>query len=158
MSIRKNIGLCLVGLPANTILYIVGGTHIRTQENKTFNSAFLFHPDGKVDMQDKVHLTAYEKNEWQLEPGNQFYVFETRYGKIAILVCYDIEFPEAARKVCAEGANIIFCSSSTDDEQGFHRVRYTCHARAIENQVYVVHTGGTGWLPTNFTYKQKNGV
>jgi predicted amidohydrolase len=75
-------------------------------------------------------------------------VFETEKGTIAMLTCYDIEFPEVVRLVKAMGADVVFCPSCTDDRHGFHRVRYSCHARTIENQVYVVTTGTIGSLPT----------
>ena len=65
-----------------------------------------------------------------------------------MLTCYDIEFPEIVRMAKAKGADVIFCPSCTDDRHGFHRVRYTSHARAIENQVYVVTTGTVGSLQT----------
>ena len=65
-----------------------------------------------------------------------------------MLTCYDIEFPEIVRMAKAKGADVIFCPSCTDDRHGFHRVRYTSHARAIENQIYVVLTGTVGSLPT----------
>ena len=74
-------------------------------------------------------------------------LFDTPFGKIAILICYDIEFPELSRMVCEAGADILFVPWCTDDRQGFLRVRYCCHARAIENQVYVVHTSTVGNLP-----------
>ena len=48
--------------------------------------------------------------------------------------------------VCEQGADIIFVPSCTDDRQGFWRVRYCCHARAIENQVFVAVTGTVGNL------------
>lgn len=74
-------------------------------------------------------------------------MFDTPHGRIAILICYDIEFPELSRMVCEMGADIIFVPSCTDDRQGFLRVRYCCHARAIENQLYVAVTGTVGNLP-----------
>ncbi len=55
--------------------------------------------------------------------------------------------PKLARRVAEKGAEIIFVPSCTDDRQGFLRVRYCCHARAIENQVYVAMTGTVGSLP-----------
>ena len=50
--------------------------------------------------------------------------------------------------VRAKGADVIYCPSCTDDLHGFYRVRHCCHARTIENQVYVVTTGTVGSLPT----------
>ena len=80
--------------------------------------------------------------------GEDLRVFDTEKGRIAILTCYDIEFPEIVRMAVAKGADVIFCPSCTDDRHGFHRVRYTSHARAIENQIYVVGAGTVGSLPT----------
>lgn len=144
------------GLAKETGLYIVAGTHMVKAENDLmYNMSYLFHPDGHYDEQPKVHLTPYEKSAWYVQGGEEFKVFDTAYGKVAILICYDIEFPEAARIVSDLGAKIIFCPSCTDDEHGFHRVRFSCHARAIENQVYVIHTGTIGWLP-NVQYMEGN--
>ena len=62
--------------------------------------------------------------------GHGFYVYHTEYGDIAILVCYDVEFPEAARVLAEAGAQILFVPSCTDERQGFCRVRYCAQARA----------------------------
>ncbi len=83
---------------------------------------------------------------WNTDAGDTLKLFDTPFGKIAILICYDIEFPEQARMVCEAGADILFVPSCTDDRQGFLRVRYCCHARAIENQVFVVMTNTVGNL------------
>lgn len=80
--------------------------------------------------------------------GDDLHIFETDKGKVAMIICYDIEFPELVRMAKARGADVIFCPSCTDDRHAFHRVRYTSHARTIENQVYVVVTGTVGSLPT----------
>ena len=127
-------------------LYIIGGSHPTITDGKLLNTAYLFSPSGKVLTQDKIHLTRWEKEKWKGDAGNQLRVFDTDFGRIAILICYDIEFPELSRMVCEQGADIIFVPSCTDDRQGFWRVRYCCHARAIENQVYVAVTGTVGNL------------
>jgi predicted amidohydrolase len=128
-------------------MYIIGGTHPVLDDGKVYNTAHLFTPHGKVFQQRKVHLTRSEKTSYQISRGNEFCVFETDYGKIAILVCYDVEFPEAARMVSDAGAEILFVPSCTDERQGFYRVRYCAQARAIENQIYVAMTGTVGNLP-----------
>jgi predicted amidohydrolase len=74
-------------------------------------------------------------------------VYHTDYGRIALLVCYDVEFPEAARVLAEGGAQILFVPSCTDERQGFFRVRYCAQARAIENQIYVALAGIVGNLP-----------
>lgn len=127
--------------------YLIGGSHPNIRDGKLFNTAFLFTPSGEIHIQDKIHRTRLEKEKWNTDYGDVLKVFETPYGKIAILICYDIEFPELARRVAEEGVEIIFVPSCTDDRQGFLRVRYCCHARAIENQVYVAMTSTVGNLP-----------
>ena len=127
-------------------VHVIGGSHPTITDGKLMNTAYLFTPEGKVFTQDKIHLTRWEREKWHGDPGHHLRVFETPYGRISILICYDIEFPELSRMVCEQGADIIFVPSCTDDRQGFWRVRYCCHARAIENQVYVAVTGTVGNL------------
>jgi predicted amidohydrolase len=129
-------------------IHIIGGTHVIRKEEKLLNVAHLFYPDGRIEVQPKLHITPTEVNEWRMQPGDGLQVFDTEKGKIAMLTCYDIEFPEIVRMAKAKGADVIFCPSCTDDRHGFYRVRYTSHARAVENQVYVVLTGTVGSLPT----------
>ncbi len=128
-------------------VFLVGGTHPTLREGKLYNTAYLFTPDGAVYAQDKIHRTRWEREKWDTDHGDQLNLFQTPYGKIAILICYDIEFPELARMVSEAEADILFVPSCTDDRQGFLRVRYCCHARAIENQVYVAMTSTVGSLP-----------
>lgn len=135
-------------LAKETNTHIIAGTHVIEKEGLLYNVAHMFYPDGRVVEQAKLHITPTEVEEWNMSAGDGLEVFDTDKGKIAILTCYDIEFPEIVRMAKAKGADVIFCPSCTDDRHGFHRVRYTSHARAIENQVYVVVTGTVGSLPT----------
>jgi predicted amidohydrolase/GNAT superfamily N-acetyltransferase len=128
-------------------LYIIAGTHPVIQGNELFNAAHLFTPNGLVFRQKKVHLTQTEKGPYQMSRGHGFYVYHTQYAKIAILVCYDVEFPEAARVLAEGGAEILFVPSCTDERQGFCRVRYCAQARASENQIYVAMASTVGNLP-----------
>ncbi|MGB8955114.1 MAG: carbon-nitrogen hydrolase family protein [Tumebacillaceae bacterium] len=136
------------GLAASTGMHIIAGTHVLKKGDKLYNVAHMFYPDGRVAEQAKLHITPTEVTEWNMQPGETFEVFETEFGTVSLLTCYDIEFPEIVRMAKAKGADVIFCPSCTDDRHGFHRVRYTSHARAVENQVYVVLTGTVGSLPT----------
>ncbi|MFB5763690.1 carbon-nitrogen hydrolase family protein [Paenibacillus medicaginis] len=131
-----------------TNMHIIGGTHVVRRGDRLYNTAHLFYPDGRIAEQAKLHITPTEVHEWNMAPGEGLQVFDTAKGRIAMLTCYDIEFPEIVRMAKAKGADIIFCPSCTDDRHGFYRVRYTSHARAVENQVYVVLTGTVGALPT----------
>jgi predicted amidohydrolase/ribosomal protein S18 acetylase RimI-like enzyme len=134
-------------LAAESGLYIIAGTHPVIEQGQLFNAAHLFTPNGKVFRQKKVHLTPTEKHLYQMSRGHSFYVYHTDYGRIALLVCYDVEFPEAARVLAQGGAQILFVPSCTDERQGYFRVRYCAQARAIENQMYVAMAGTVGNLP-----------
>jgi predicted amidohydrolase/ribosomal protein S18 acetylase RimI-like enzyme len=125
---------------------IIGGSHFVEEDGYVYNIAYLFRRDGTIDKQYKLHITPNEINWWGISTGDQIKVFDTDCGKISILICYDIEFPELARIVTAKGANIIFTPFCTDERQGYLRVRYCAQARAVENQVYTVIAGTVGNL------------
>lgn len=128
-------------------VYLIGGSHPTLRNGELYNTAYLFTPEGDVHEQDKLHRTRWEREKWDTSAGSELKVFRTRYGVIGILICYDVEFPELARRMCEAEVDILMVPSSTDDRQGFWRVRYCCHARAIENQVYVAMTSTVGNLP-----------
>jgi len=130
-------------------LYIIGGSHPVAREGSVYNVAHLFTPSGKVLTQDKLHITASEREEWGIAPGDGVSVFELPFGRIAIQLGYDIEFPELSRLFTYAGVEAIFVPFSTDDRQAYDRVRYAAHARAIENYVYCVLAGTTGNVPTS---------
>jgi predicted amidohydrolase/ribosomal protein S18 acetylase RimI-like enzyme len=126
---------------------IIGGSHFVEEEGKVYNISYLFRRDGTIEKQYKIHITPNERKWWGISPGNEIKVFDTDCGKIAIQICYDIEFPELGRIAADQGANIIFTPFCTDERQGYLRVRYCSQARAIENEVYTVISGTVGNLP-----------
>lgn len=126
---------------------VVGGSQFVMEDDRVFNTGFLFRRDGSIERQAKLHVTPNERRWWGVEPGDRLQVFETDRGKIAILVCYDIEFPELSRIAAARGASLIFVPFNTNDRLGFLRVRSCAQARAIENQLYVAIAGCAGNLP-----------
>lgn len=128
-------------------LNIIGGSHFVVEDDRLFNVSCLFRRDGSVGTQYKIHITPSERKWWGVSPGNKVEVFETDRGKIAILICYDIEFPELARVAVAKGARIIFVPYNTNERYGYLRIRHCAQARAIENEVFVATAGCTGNLP-----------
>jgi predicted amidohydrolase/GNAT superfamily N-acetyltransferase len=127
---------------------IVAGSQPVVDGEAIFNVAFLFHRDGRIDRQAKLHITPGEKQEAGFVGGAKIEVFDTDRGRIAIPVCYDIEFPEAARLAVDMGARVLFVPYSTRDRQGHLRVTRCAQARAIENQVFVVTAGTVGTQPS----------
>lgn len=128
-------------------LNIVGGSHFLVEDEELYNVGYLFHRDGRIDRQPKLHITRNESRWWGTVPGDKLEVFETDRGRVAILLDYDIEFPELARIARSRGAEILFVPFNAEERHGYLRVRHCALARAIENQVYVVTAGLTGNLP-----------
>jgi predicted amidohydrolase len=128
-------------------LTIIGGSHPTRVGKELHNISTVFLPDGSTAEQPKLHITPNERKWWGITGGKTLQVIETPAAKIGVLICYDTEFPEAARYLADEGAEIIFVPFCTDNRQGYLRVRTCCAARAIENQVYVALVGNVGNLP-----------
>ncbi len=133
-------------------LHIIGGSHPILRDGKLYNVAHLFSPSGNVYTQDKLHITPGEREEWGITPGEGLSVFHTPMGRIAIQVCYDIEFPETSRLLALAGAEVIFVPFSTDEKRAYMRVRCTAQARAIENSIYTVIAANVGNLYGVRTY------
>ena len=128
-------------------LHIIGGSHpVRTPDGIQ-NVAHLFTPSGNIYTQEKLHVTPNEREEYGIRPGDAIRVFDTGYARIAMVVCYDVEFPELVRLLTLAGAEIVFVPFSTDERKAYLRVRYTAQARAVENFIYVVMAGNVGNLP-----------
>ncbi len=128
-------------------LYIVAGTvpHL-TADGQLRNVCHVLSPSGARGVQAKLHMTRFER-EWAVTAGDRLQIFETAFGRMAVAICYDVEFPELVRAAARQGVHVLAVPSCTDDRQGFLRVRYCAHARAIENQMYVIHTSTVGSLP-----------
>ncbi len=126
---------------------IVAGSQFTHEGDDLYNVAYLFRRDGTLERQYKIHITPSERRWWGVRGGSHIRTFDTDRGKIAIAICYDVEFPELARVAAAHGARILFVPFNTDNREGYLRVRYCSQARAIENHLYVAIAGCVGNLP-----------
>jgi predicted amidohydrolase/ribosomal protein S18 acetylase RimI-like enzyme len=126
---------------------IIGGSQFVMEDDDLFNVSYLFRRDGTLGLQEKIHITPSERKWWGVNPGRKVNVFDTDCGRIAILICYDIEFPELVRIAAGKGAQIVFVPFNTDTRHGYLRVRNCAMARCVENHVYVAVAGCTGNLP-----------
>jgi len=138
------------GLARENGIYIVAGTVPvldPRNEERVQNVCHFFAPDGTHQTQGKLYMTRFEKKHWRVSPSDRLRLFETEFGRVAVTICYDVEFPEIARTAARQNALILVVPSYTDDRQGFLRVRYCAHARAVENQMFVIHSATVGSLP-----------
>lgn len=125
-----------------------------------YASAVCLSGDGVLGRQRKVHLPPTER--FAYRPGDGFAAFDTAAGRIGMLVCYDKLFPEAARALALDGAEIVACLAAwpadrhnpaphiADDRQTRH-FTLAAAARAVENQLVFVSANQTGpWGPLRF--------
>jgi len=123
---------------------IITGSMPVLEQGALLNRGYLCHRNGSVEYYEKIHVTPDEAATWGMVGGETFRVFETDCGRIGVLICYDVEFPELGRILASEGMQILFVPFLTDVASGYRRVRYCAQARAIENECYVVISGCVG--------------
>ncbi len=122
---------------------ILAGSTPLIEGNSIFNSAHLFFRDGSSFRQDKLYPTLWELKAG-ISPGSELATCETRWGKCAILTCYDVEFPDISSLLVPERPEIIFVPSMTESEAGLQRVRWCAQARSVEHHAFVVVAGTVG--------------
>lgn len=126
---------------------IISGSMPLVEDGKLYNVSYLCHRTGKIDEFRKIHITPNERNYYAMVGGDEIRVFDTDCGKVGILICYDVEFPELSRIYAEQGMQILFVPFLTDTQNGYTRVRHCAQARAIENECYVAIAGCVGNLP-----------
>lgn len=126
---------------------ITGSMPYIKKDGGLYNVGFLCRRDGSVDMYEKIHVTPDEQKYWGLSKGSSIHTFDTDCGRIGVLICYDVEFPELSRMLADEGMQILFVPFMTDTQNAYTRVRICAQARAIENECYVAIAGSVGNLP-----------
>ena len=83
---------------------IIGGSHpTRAEDGDIQNIAYVFLRDGSVHAQEKIHPTPNERHYWNIKGGDEVSTIDTDCGPIGVLICYDSEFPELARRMAERG-------------------------------------------------------
>ena len=126
---------------------IITGSVPALEGNVLKNVGFVCHRNGQIDQYEKIHITPDEARFWGMTGGDILKVIETDAGKIGVLICYDVEFPELPRLLAEQGMQLLFVPFLTDTQNAYNRVRYCAQARAIENECFVAITGCIGNLP-----------
>ncbi|WP_439185100.1 GNAT family N-acetyltransferase [Carboxylicivirga taeanensis] len=126
---------------------IITGSMPEIVNNNLYNAGYLCKRDGGIERFEKLHVTPDEAKVWGLQGGNTIQTYDTDCGKIGILICYDVEFPELSRLLAEDGIDILFVPFLTDTQNGYSRVKSCAQARAIENECYVAIAGSVGNLP-----------
>ncbi len=114
-------------------------------ETVLFNTAVLISPTGFVGKYQKMHLpthSVFEEKRY-FRGGYQARVFDTSVGKLGLIICYDVFFPEITRLLRLDGAQLVVCiSASPSVRRGFFEVLTT--ARALENTMFLAYVNLVG--------------
>ena len=123
-------------------IYVLAGSTPVKVKTRIRNRSFLFGPHSTPVFQDKIFLTP-DEVEWGWEGADTLRVIETPWGKTAIVICYDSEFPLISQTLAQHEINLILIPSMTGEE-GFTRVRWAAQSRTVEHLAYVCVTGISG--------------
>ena len=128
-------------------LYVVFGLPERSDISGSllYNTAVLVGPEGLIGSYRKMHLpthSVFEEKRY-FRPGHGAGVFETDLGRIGLMICYDVFFPEVARLLKLRGAQLIVCISASP---GVRRAYFETllSARALENTVHLAYVNLAG--------------
>ncbi|MCW3807906.1 carbon-nitrogen hydrolase family protein [Plebeiibacterium marinum] len=143
----NEIKLGMAKLAISYNINIITGSMPELVNNSLYNVGYLCKRDGGIERFEKLHVTPDEKKVWALKGGDELRTFDTDCGKIGILICYDVEFPELSRILADDGMDVLFVPFLTDTQNGYSRVKICAQARAVENECYVVIAGSVGNLP-----------
>jgi len=126
--------------------YVIGGSIPFFDNNNLYNTSFVFDRKGNIIYRyDKLYLfevtypdgsTFRERD--VLKAGNKPGIFETEFGKMGLMICFDIRFPELAEQLTREGAKVIFVPAAFNTFTGPLHWQVTLRARAIDNQLFVI--------------------
>ena len=116
---------------------VIVGSLPEAHGEKVFNTAYLLDRGRLAGSYRKLHLFSLMGEDRSLDSGDSVLVAQTSIGKIGVMICYDLRFPELARRLTLEGAEIIVVPGEWPKPREEHW-RTLLRARAIENQLFVV--------------------
>ena len=128
-------------------IYLIAGSMPEADDvGNVYNTSYIFDRDGKqIGKHRKAHLFdinvkngQYFKESDTLTSGDHATVFDTEFGKMGVMICYDIRFPEFARTMVLDGARMIFVPAAFNMTTGPAHWELTFRARALDNQIYML--------------------
>lgn len=128
-------------------IYLIGGSMPeKDAEGNVYNTSYIFDREGKqIGKHRKVHLFDIDvkggqtfKESDTLTAGDSDTVFDTEFGKMGVMLCFDIRFPELSRMMVNDGAKVIFVPAAFNMTTGPAHWELSFRTRALDNQIYMV--------------------
>ena len=140
----------LVDLSREHSLVVIGST-IEVSGELVFNTARVHQRGQLLGSYRKIHLFPPNLEHRRHARGNDPCLVDTEFGRIGVMICYDLRFPELARYYFHQGADLLVVPGQWPEARAQHW-RTLLRARAIENQMFVIGCNRTGQEPS-----QRNG-
>ncbi len=140
-----------IGLAQKHDMYIAWGMTEQDPDdwNIIYNDVVLVGPEGYIGKYRKVHLPLTERI--LMYPGDGDYpVFDTRFGRVGLMVCFDKAYPEVSRALALKGADILLCPTAwpalepNEDDNDFKAGNVFSFARALENMCFFIDSCASG--------------
>lgn len=127
-------------------IILVGGSVPEKCGDKLYNTCYVFDETGReIARHRKIHLFDVDikggvrfKESHSFAPGEDITVFDTRFGKMGVEICFDIRFPELTRAMAKRGAEVILCPAQFNMTTGPRHWELSVRARAMDNEVFFV--------------------
>lgn len=139
---------------------LVAGSIIEKNKIGNFNVCYYIDSTGKIKGKyNKINLWSTERK--RIVPGNKVCVFNTKFGKVGLAICWDLMFPEIFRRMAKKGANIVFCPSLWYKAENFppykkqnkdaerDHINALCRARSVENNLILIYANAVGNIKTS---------
>jgi len=135
----------LAAMAAGHRIYLAAGTVPEIDQGRVYNTAYIFNRQGQmIGKHRKMHLFdiniscgQYFRESDTLTPGDEATVFTTEFGRIGLCICYDLRFPELARRMVDLGAQVILVPGAFNMTTGPAHWELLFRARALDNQVFM---------------------
>lgn len=147
----------LKAVVADTGVAVLAGSLLEVRRGELYNTAHLLLPDGRDLTQDKVFPTAWGQK-MGMSTGEDVVVHDTPWGRVAILICYDSEFPVLSQSLVKARPELILIPSMTESEHGLYRVRWAAQARAVEHFAYVAVASTVGQTSPSWQHFGRSAV
>ena len=140
-------------------IYLIGGSMPeKDAEGNVYNTSYIFDREGKqIGKHRKVHLFDIDvkggqtfKESDTLTAGDSDTVFDTEFGKIGVMLCFDIRFPELSRMMLNDGAKVIFVPAAFNMTTGPAHWELSFRTRALDNQIYMVGCAPAGDITAGY--------
>lgn len=124
-------------------LVIVGSQPVNAEDGRVYNTAHIIDCGEVIAAYRKIHLFSLLGEDRYFKAGEQWCVVDSSVGRIGVIICYDLRFPELCRRLTLEGAQVICVPAQWPKPRQEHW-RTLIRARAIENQLYLIAANACG--------------